>query len=66
MSNKTEITGNLTSARVVSDRLIADITKDMVIIELRGQTLRLNHDDIWNIELIIELANEIRKEAGVE
>jgi len=64
--SKTEITGNLTSARVVSDRLIADITKDMVIIELRGQTLRLNHDDIWNIELIIELANEIRKEAGLE
>lgn len=65
MANHVHITGDLKSARVIGDKFMAEVTKDMIIAELRGQTMRLNPDDWYNMEVVIELANEIRRSQGI-
>lgn len=68
MRNEVHITGDLKSARIEDKRnkFVADITKDMAIIELRGQTFRMNASDWYNMEIVVELAKQIRLDAGVE
>lgn len=57
---------DLTSASVKGFNLEADITTDYCIINLRGQTMRLNPDDYHNMQVIIELAEQIRAENNVD
>lgn len=66
MSNSVHISGDMRSAQVSGDRFVAEVTKDMIIAELRGQTMRLNPQDWYNMEVVIELAKEMRREAGIE
>lgn len=54
------------SASVKGFNLDADITLDYCIICLRGQTMRINPDDYRGIEVIVELAKELRREAGLD
>ena len=64
--NQVQISGDLQSARVTAPKFIAEVTKDMAIVELRGQTMRLNPQDWRMMEIVIELAKEIRREAGID
>lgn len=51
---------DLTSATVKGFGLEADVTVDYCLICLRGQTMRLNPDDYRGMEVIVELAKQIR------
>jgi len=66
MSNEIYISGKQTGeCTVTGDRLIADVTPEYCLINLREQTLRLNPDDYYNMETILELARQLRYEKGI-
>lgn len=52
-------------ASVKGKSLDADVTLDYCLVNLRNQTMRLNPEDYRGMEVIIELAKQIRAEAGL-
>ena len=67
VSNKIEIEGNLDCVTIRSlSGLVAAVSKDYCLCELRQVTFNLRPEDYRTMEVIIEMARELRRDAGIE
>ena len=63
--NQISIQGNdLSNVVITSKDIAAEVNKDWCLCELRRVTFKLVPEDYRTMEVIIEMAREIRREAG--
>lgn len=63
--SETSISGNFKHARIENGSFIADISPDEMIINLRNYTMPIRPEELWDMELAVELTKQMWIEAGI-
>ena len=64
--SKIRISGDMHKASVVAKGFIAEVDLNGALIETTGQPKPYTFEQLLNMEVVIELAKEIRRNAGIE
>lgn len=66
MTNKIIISAkDLTNARVKTDNFEAEITLEYCLVDLRHYTIKITPEHYRAMEVVCELARQIREDAGI-